>query len=90
MPAELFRQYTASLKKGEVFKAIIKSLSKTGNAYWMDVTAVAVRGERGEILKYVSAGYPINDATLAIQLFNRQAEKMKLPKIQALTEVFSN
>jgi PAS domain S-box-containing protein len=90
MPAELFKLYTASLKKGEVFKAIIKNLSKTGDAYWLDVTAMAVRGERGEILKYVSAGYPINDATLATQLYNRQAEKMKLPKIQVLTEVFNN
>jgi len=90
MPAELFKLYTASLKKGDVFKAIIKNLSKTGDAYWLDVTAMAVRGERGEILKYVSAGYPINDATLATQLYNRQAEKMKLPKIQVLTEVFNN
>jgi PAS domain S-box-containing protein len=90
MPAELFKQYVASVKKGEVFKAIIKNVSKTGDAYWMDVTAMAVRGERGEILKYVSAGYPINDATQATQLYNRQAEKLKLPKIQVLTEVFNN
>ena len=90
MPADLFRQYASSLKKGEVFKAIIKHVAKTGDAFWLDVTAMAVRGERGEVLKYVSAGYPIYDATLATQLFNRQAEKMKLPKIQVLTEVFNN
>jgi len=82
MPAEIFKRCWVTLKKGNVFAAILKNQTKTGDHYWVDTTITPVRNGQGEVIKYVSTGYTLEDNDLAIVRYNRQAEKMKLPRLQ--------
>lgn len=89
MPAELFKKFWQTIKKGEVFRGIIKNTAKDGSAYWVDATIMPVKNERGEIVKYIGARYHIEDEALAVALYNRQAEQMKLPVLECeLAESF--
>lgn len=90
MPAELFKRCWLAIKKGNVFNAVFKNRTKAGDYYWVDITISPVKNEDGEVIKYVSASYTIDDADLAIIRYNRQAERMKLPQLQEtlLTEAY--
>lgn len=90
MPAELFKKFWETIKKGEVFRGIIKNKAKDGSIYWVDASIMPVKNDRGEVIKYIGARYHIEDESLAIALYNRQAEKMKLPKFQLVAEIYNN
>lgn len=85
MPAVLFKQWWQAIKKGNQFNAVVKNTAKTGDPYWIDVTTTPVRNEQGEIIKYASIGYVLDDKDLAIARYNRQADKFNLPKLEAIT-----
>ena len=70
------------IKKGEVFRGIVKNLAKDGSHYWVDATIVPIHDERGQIIKYTGARYHITDEVLAIALYNKQATKLGLPLLQ--------
>jgi PAS domain S-box-containing protein len=81
MPKELFRIFWETIKKGEVFRGIIKNLAKDGSHYWVDGTIVPVKDEDGKITKYIGARYHITDEAMAVELYNRQARKLGLPEL---------
>lgn len=85
MPKELFRIFWETIKRGEVFRGIIKNLAKDGSHYWVDATIVPVKDEDGKVIKYVGARYHITDDRMAIELYNRQAKKLKLPLLSEET-----
>jgi PAS domain S-box-containing protein len=84
MPKELFKKLWQTIKNGDVFKTVLKNKAKDGSHYWVDTTIMPVENERGEIVKYIGSAYFIEDTDLAIMLYNRQSERMKLPLLEEL------
>ncbi|HTJ49607.1 MAG TPA: PAS domain-containing protein [Cyclobacteriaceae bacterium] len=82
MPQELFKIFWQTIKKGEVFKGIIKNKAKDGSHYWVDASIVPVKDETGKIVKYVGARYHIADDEIALMMYNKQAKKLKLPTLK--------
>jgi PAS domain S-box-containing protein len=82
MPKELFRLFWETIKKGEVFKGIIKNRAKDGSYYWVDATIVPVNDDAGKIVKYIGARYHIEDSEMALLLYNRQAKRLNLPQLK--------
>lgn len=82
MPKELFKKFWQTIKKGNVFRGIIKNKAKDGSHYWVDATIMPIKNEKGEISKFIGAGYHIEDEAIALTLYNQQAEKMKLPALE--------
>lgn len=79
MPKELFKLMWDKLKSGEVFRGIVKNKAKDGTHYWVDAAIVPVRDDQGKIVKYVGARYHITNDKMALELYNKQAEKLNLP-----------
>lgn len=85
MPSELFKNCWTTIRKGHPFRAIVKNQTKTGEHFWVDVTIVAVRNESGEIVRYVSSGYVIEDEEFAVALYNHRAKALDISHIEVLT-----
>lgn len=81
MPKALFKAFWKTIKAGEVFRAIIKNKTKTDGHYWVDASIKPVMDKNGKILKYIGARYHITDDDIAVQLYNKQAEKLGVPKL---------
>ena len=79
MPKELFRIFWTTLKKGEVFKGIVKNKAKDGSSYWVDGCFVPIKDASGKVLRYVGARYHILDEAMATRMYNEQALKLGLP-----------
>jgi PAS domain S-box-containing protein len=75
MPKELFKLFWDTIRKGEVFKGIVKNKAKDGSHYWVDATIVPIKNAEGEVIKYVGSRYHIEDDKLATALYEKQAEK---------------
>jgi len=71
MPKELFLHLWATIQKGDVFRGIIKNLSKEGHHYWVNATIMPVF-HGGEIVRYVGGRHLLNDDRLAEELFKKQ------------------
>lgn len=79
MPREFFRQLWDTIKKGNVFRGIIKNRTKDGSHYWVNATIMPVFNTTNDtIVKYVSARYHIHDEQLAQMLYKDQARRLHL------------
>jgi PAS domain S-box-containing protein len=78
MPEDLFKKCWQTIRKGESFRCILKNASRTGVAYWTDLSILPVRDENGEVIKYVGTSYILADTDFALAMYNRQADKLKL------------
>ncbi len=74
MPKELFHFLWATLRKGEVFRGIIKNQTKDQLHYWVNSTILPVF-ENGKVVKYTAGRHLITDDKLAEELYNLQAQK---------------
>ena len=74
MPKELFRQLWSNIKKGEVFRGIIKNQRKDGSHYWVNATIMPVY-EHNQIVKYIGGRHYISDEKLAEGPFRNEAQK---------------
>lgn len=81
MPKELFKLMWATLKKGEIFKGIVKNRAKDGTPYWVDGCFVPVKDHLGNIVKYVGARYYIENEEMALRMYKIQALKLGLPTL---------
>ena len=81
MPKELFKIMWDTIKAGNVFNGIIKNKAKDGTPYWVDATISPVIDETGTITKYIGARYHITDEETALILYNKQADRLNLPKL---------
>ena len=79
MPKKLFDLLWDTIKKGQVYKGIIKSRAKDGGHYWIDATIMPVKDENGKIVKYVGSGYHLTEDNIAVELFNRKAKQLDFP-----------
>jgi PAS domain S-box-containing protein len=80
MPKELFKLLWDTIKSKKTFRGVVKNRAKDGTHYWVDAIVVPVY-ENGVFLKYISARYHITDDGLALQLYNKQAERLGLPAL---------
>lgn len=78
MPKELFHLMWTTIKRGEVFKGIIKNRAKDGSTYWVDATIMPVKDENGEIVKHVGARYHIVQEELAAKMYKSQMARLKI------------
>lgn len=83
MPKELFKIFWDTIRKGKVFRGIIKNRCKDGSHYWVDATIVPVVNDEGKIIKYIGARYHITDDGCAERLYNKQALMLNLPTLQS-------
>jgi len=81
MPKELFRLLWNTIKRGEVFRGIIKNRAKDGSHYWVDATIVPLRDESGKVIKYVGSRYHILEDEVGLRLYNSQAKKYNWPTL---------
>src|SRR5690606_14770980 len=81
MPKASFKELWKIIKGGDVFRGIIKNKTKSGGDYWVDARIKSVKDKRGKIIKYIGARYHIEDNDIAILLYNKQADKLGLPKL---------
>ncbi len=82
MPKALFKALWKTIQGGEIFRGIIKNKTKTGDYYWVDASIKPVKDKRGKVIKYIGARYHIEDEDIAVQLYNKQADKLGLPKLK--------
>lgn len=83
MPRELFKLFWDTIKRGDVFRGIIKNRAKDGTHYWVDATIVPVKDGSGRIVKYIGARYHITDDSFAEHLYNKQAERLHMPPLKS-------
>lgn len=81
MPKPLFKLFWETIRRGEVFRGIVKNKAKDGSAYWVDATIVPIKDAEGTILKYVGARYHIRDEKIALKLYNEQALILGFPQL---------
>lgn len=79
MPKAVFKLMWSTIKKGEIFRGIVKNRKKDGSPYWVDATIVPIF-ERGKIVKYIGARYHIQDEHVAEQLYAQQMSRLGLPE----------
>lgn len=76
MSKEVFRLMWNTIKKGEIFRGIVKNRTKDGGHYWVDACIVPIKGEDGKIKKYIGARYHITNEEIALDLYNKQMEQL--------------
>jgi PAS domain S-box-containing protein len=72
MPGKLFEKLWAVIKRGEVFRAVIKNRAKNGSHYWVQATMMLSR-DGGGVGKYISVRHLLNDDREAEQRYFDQA-----------------
>jgi len=65
------------LKAGREFRGIIKNKKKDGTHYWVDATIMPVKDEQGQVIKYVSARYHIENDSHAAERYEAQLTRTR-------------
>lgn len=78
MPGGLFKLLWDTIKKGEVFRGIIKNRARDGTHYWVSATIMPVFDANNKIVKFIGARYHLPDDAQAQRLFNEQAKRLKI------------
>lgn len=81
MPKELFKLFWKTIKSGNVFRGIVKNRAKDGSHYWVEATIVPILDGDGEVMKYVGSRFHITDDSLALALYNKQADLHHWPRL---------
>lgn len=68
---EVFARLWSTIKKGRIFRGIIKNRKRDGGYYWVDATIVPIY-ENGKVVKYVGARYHLQNDKIAEQLYAEQ------------------
>lgn len=79
MPEKLFELLWSTIRREEIFKAIIKNRTKDNSAYWVQATIMPVATNTKEVIKYLGVRHLIEDEEMANMLYHQQARKMGLP-----------
>ena len=77
MPKKLFQCLWETIKKGEVFRGIIKNKAKDGSHYWVNITILPI-SDGPQITKYLGGRHHIKDDKDAEELYKRQAARLGL------------
>jgi methyl-accepting chemotaxis protein len=77
-PKKLFELWWETIKRGEVFRAVIKNKAKDDAHYWVQVTIMPIKNKNGEVVKYIAARHLLCDEEKARELYDLQAKAMQL------------
>ena len=61
MPKEVFKELWATIKAKNIWRGVIKNLSKDGNTNYMNTTIVPIIDVNGEIIEYMSIRFEVTD-----------------------------
>ena len=78
MPKALFKHLWKTIKKGEIFRGIVKNRAKDGTHYWVDTTISPVLDADGKPIKYIGVRYVIPNDALAEDLYRAWLKQLKL------------
>jgi PAS domain S-box-containing protein len=83
MPKELFHTMWNIIKRGDIFRGIVKNKTKDGSHYWVQALIKPVQIANSADIKYVGIRHLIDDDLMAAQLFNDQASRLGLPLLRS-------
>jgi PAS domain S-box-containing protein len=78
MPGKLFELLWSTIKREEIFRAIIKNRAKDNSHYWVQATIMPVVSNSKEVVKYVGVRHLIKDEEEALAMYTRQARDLGL------------
>lgn len=73
-PNEVFKNMWETIKKGKVFKTVLKNRAKDGGSYWVDTAIVPIKDERGQVIEYMGIR---KDVTELFSLHEEMEETQK-------------
>jgi PAS domain S-box-containing protein len=72
MPKDIFRLMWNTIQRGDVFRGVVKNRAKDGTHYWVDATIAPQLDDQGNIIKYVSVRYHLQNDEVAEKLYQDQ------------------
>jgi PAS domain S-box-containing protein len=78
MPKELFEKLWSTILRGDVFKGVLKNLTRDGSHYWVNATIMAMRDHNNRISKCIGVRHLIPDESTARRLFDIQSSAFGL------------
>lgn len=78
MPKMLFHRLWETIKRGEVFRGVIKNKCKDGSHYWVNATIMPISDRANNTVKYLGGRHHIEDEAEAEALFLKQARALNL------------
>ena len=76
MPKSLFEDMWNTIKKGEVWRGILKNKKKDGGEYWVDTGIMPIKNHKGEIIEYIALRTDITELVKAKEKA-QEAERAK-------------
>ena len=76
MPKEVFKNMWETIKRGEIWRGIIKNKKKDGGEYWVDAGIMPIKNHKGEIIEYIALRTDITELVKAKEKA-QEAEKAK-------------
>ena len=76
MPKEIFQEMWAMIKRGEIWRGIIKNRKKDGGEYWVDAGIMPIKNYKGEIIEYIALRTDITELVKAKEKA-QEAERAK-------------
>jgi signal transduction histidine kinase len=61
MPAEVFKTMWSTLRSKNIFRDVIKNLSKKNETYYVDSTIIPILNVHNEIVEYIAVRYDVTD-----------------------------
>lgn len=78
MPRSLFELLWLTIRKNEIFRAIIKNRAKDDSHYWVRATIMPILSDTKEIVKYMGVRHLIEDEQLASTMYEQQVKDLNL------------
>ncbi|MFP4096552.1 MAG: PAS domain S-box protein [Cyclobacteriaceae bacterium] len=75
-PHGFFEEMWSDIKAGKIWRNEIRNKAKDGSIFWLDTIVHPVRNGEGQISKFFSVNYPINERKEAELKITRYAQRM--------------
>jgi len=76
MPKDLFKNLWNTIKRGAIWRGVIKNKKKDGGEYWVDAGIMPIKNHKGEIIEYIALRTDITELVKAKEKA-QAAEKAK-------------
>jgi response regulator RpfG family c-di-GMP phosphodiesterase len=83
MPIEIFKELWSEIKKGNIWKGVLKNKSKNGGYFWAYTTIVPIKNKNHEIIEYMAIRHNLTD----IFLLNHEIESTQREIVYKMGEI---